>query len=99
MPVLTNQALLIFEGAFKRFRDTVTPEDAVAFQSTTLDDVRSSVLELERQLALRKSLKNFKRIQPLLDSLEYFSKTAEVLCNGTPFLPWVWVGVRNCYFV
>ncbi|KAF1982149.1 hypothetical protein K402DRAFT_397886 [Aulographum hederae CBS 113979] len=88
---LSPKARLVFQNSFARLEQAVSPDDARDFQSTTLRDVRSAVMDMERQLALKKSLKNFSRIKPLLDSLEYFSKTIEVLCNGTPFLPWVWV--------
>ncbi|KAF2812552.1 uncharacterized protein BDZ99DRAFT_413355, partial [Mytilinidion resinicola] len=35
-----------------------------------------------------------KRIQPLLDGLERYSKVVEVLCNGTPYLPWIWAPIK-----
>lgn len=80
-----------FEAAFNRLKQTVTPHDAIRFQSTTLEDVWKSARDIERVQKQRQSLRNLARIKPLLDGLEKYSKTIEVLCNGTPFLPWVWV--------
>lgn len=35
-----------------------------------------------------------RRLAPLFDGLGYYSKTIEVLCSGTPFLPWVWAPIK-----
>jgi hypothetical protein len=31
-----------------------------------------------------------RRLTPLLNGLEHYAKVIDVLCNGTPFLPWIW---------
>jgi hypothetical protein len=89
------QARLIFRDAFDRFKDIVTVDDARTFQSTTLQDVRNAARDLENQLGERRSLRNMRRIQPFLAGLERYSKAVEILCNGTPYLPWIWVGLRH----
>jgi hypothetical protein len=93
-PSLTPQARRTFQSAFQRFESTVkklSAEDAYTFKTTDLQGVRDAAKEIERQLAARQCLRNMKRIQPLLDGLERYSKVVEVLCNGTPYLPWIWV--------
>ncbi|OBR07060.1 NACHT domain-containing protein [Colletotrichum higginsianum IMI 349063] len=34
-----------------------------------------------------------RRLTPLLNGIEHYSKVMEILCNGTPFLSWVWAPV------
>ena len=85
------QARLLFQDAFDRFSDTVSKDDARIFQSTTLQDVRNAALDLENQLSDRKSLRNMRRILPLFSGLERYSNVIDTLCNGTPYLPWIWV--------
>jgi hypothetical protein len=80
-----------FGAAFDRLKLSVSPADAARFQSTTLEDVWKAARDIERAQKQRQSLHNLARIRPLLDGLEKYSKTIEVLCNGTPYLPWVWV--------
>jgi hypothetical protein len=82
-----------FQDAFDRLKDSVTEDDARIFQSTTLQDVRNAALDLENQLGLRQSLRNMRRILPFLSGLERYSKSIEILCNGTPYLPWIWVSL------
>ena len=88
---LTPQARLVFQDAFDRIKDTVTESDARHFQSTKLQDVRDGALDLETRLGERRALRNMRRIKPFLDGLERYSSAIDVLCNGTPFLPWIWV--------
>ncbi|OCL05557.1 hypothetical protein AOQ84DRAFT_413235, partial [Glonium stellatum] len=78
----------------------VSPEDAHIFSSTELRDVWSAAREIEQRLAARQCLRNMRRIQPFLEGLDpsrkfnSYSKSIEVLCNGTPFLPWIWAPVK-----
>jgi hypothetical protein len=90
---VSGQARLTIEEAFDRFATTVTPEDRHQFQDTRLEDVRLAALRIEEELATRRSLRNMRRLYPFLQGLEHYSKAIEVLCNGTPFLPWIWVGI------
>jgi hypothetical protein len=80
------------ESAFLKLKQSVSNNDAVVFQSTLLEDVWKAAEEIERAQRQRKSLRNMKRIEPLLHALEKYSKPVGILCNGTPFLPWIWVG-------
>ena len=84
----------ILEEAFLRLKDSVTPSDARDFESTTLKDVRKMAIEIEQRLAARNSLRNLRRIEPLLQKLEHYSRPLDILCNGTPFLPWIWAPIK-----
>ena len=80
-----------FSSAFERLRATVNIEDARAFASTTMKDVWNAARRIERQLEAKRSLRNFNRIQKFLAGIEQYSKIVEVLCNQTPYLPFIWV--------
>ncbi|KAI9686269.1 MAG: hypothetical protein M1822_003925 [Bathelium mastoideum] len=88
------QARLTLHKAFERFSTTVTAEDHRRFSSTELKDVRDTALQIESQLAARGALGNMRRLQPLLQGFEHYSKSIEVLCNGTPYLPWIWAPIK-----
>lgn len=92
---LAPQARRIFQDSFERFEKTVqirSKHDQREFTDTTLRDVQEAATEIERQLAARQCLRNLNRLEPLLKGLEAYSKAVEVLCNGTPYLSWIWVG-------
>jgi len=88
---LFSLAGLIMSEAFERLQLNVLPEDARDFRYTTLNDVLTAVRDVERQLSEQQCLRNFRRLQPLLDGLERYSKVVEAFCKGTPYLPLIWV--------
>ena len=80
-----------FHSAFTRLEATVSPEHARLFQSTTIHDVWVSIKEMETRMAARQSSRGLRRVEPLLRGIEQYSEVVGVLCNGTPYLPWLWV--------
>ena len=82
------------EDAFRDLERTISPAESRDFVSTSLEDVRRASLDLERQLAARQSLRNMRRLESLFQGLHHYAKVIEVLCNGTPFLPWVWAPIK-----
>jgi hypothetical protein len=89
-----SDSLASFDIAFMKLKQSVNPVDAVTFQSTTLEDVWKAALAIQQRQRESKSTKNMRRIEPFLRALEKYSKSIEILCNGTPYLPWIWVWLR-----
>ena len=79
--------------AYEDLERTITPADSRDFCRKTLQDVRMAAIEIETQLAARQSLRNMRRLMPLFKGLEHYSKVIDVLCNGTPYLPWIWAPI------
>ncbi|PFH57630.1 hypothetical protein XA68_14769 [Ophiocordyceps unilateralis] len=92
-PAVSTLARQTIKTAFEELQQTITPADAKDFPSTTLDHVRNSVLEIENQLAARRCLRNMRRLSPFLKGLGHYAQVVKVLCNGTPFLPWIWAPI------
>ncbi|ETS82746.1 hypothetical protein PFICI_04622 [Pestalotiopsis fici W106-1] len=85
----------LIERACDQFRKELSPEDENEIISTkSLDEVKLALGQIERHLAARQSLRNFDRIAPFLGAAERFSQVVEVVCNGTPYLPWIWAPVK-----
>ncbi|KAF2108637.1 hypothetical protein BDV96DRAFT_616200 [Lophiotrema nucula] len=90
-PAVSAIARSTMKIAYEDLERTITPADARNLQSTsTLAQVREAAVDIERQLAARQALRNMRRLTPLLNGLEHYAKVVDVLCNGTPFLPWIW---------
>ncbi|KAI1454329.1 hypothetical protein F4805DRAFT_469475 [Annulohypoxylon moriforme] len=92
-PAVSALARQTISTAFEELDRTITPADSRDFPGTTLDHVRKAALEIERQLAARQSLRNMRRLQPLFQGLEHYAKVIDVLCNGTPYLAWIWAPI------
>lgn len=80
-----------FDEAFEKLNQTVSSSDALLFNSTTLEDVWKAATQIQQAQRKRRSLQNLRRLEPLLRGLEKYSKAIEVICNGTPYVPWIWV--------
>ncbi|KAI1388865.1 uncharacterized protein F4822DRAFT_429482 [Hypoxylon trugodes] len=92
-PPVSAVAGQAMKTAFDQLDQTVLPEDSHNFSTITLENVKKSALVLENQLAARKSLRNMRRLLPLFSGLEHYARVVEVLCNGTPYLSWIWAPI------
>jgi hypothetical protein len=84
----------IIREAFEDLERTVSPADSRDFEDATLQSVQKAALDIESQLGMRSSLRNMRRLMPLFSGLEHYSGAIEVLCNGTPYLPWLWAPIK-----
>ena len=85
----------IIEQAFTKFEVLVGVNDARLFISTTLEDVREAARIIERDQSQRRCLRNMRRIEPLFEALQLLSGAIETLCQGTPYLCFIWVNDSN----
>lgn len=92
-PAVSELARQTLKTAYDELERTITPADKRDFGNTTLQHVRRAALDLENQLASRQSLRNMRRLMPLFRGLEHYSKVVDILCNGTPYLPWIWAPI------
>lgn len=78
--------------AFERLRLSIQEEDAHDWDSTAPKDVWAAIREIDASQRRRQSAQNLRRIEPFIRGLEKYAKAIEIICNGTPYLPYVWVG-------
>lgn len=79
--------------AFEELKRTISDKDQAGFADTTLDKVIQACHDIEDQLAKRQLLRNMRRLVPLFHGLQYYSRSIEVACNGTPYMPWIWAPI------
>lgn len=92
-PALESTRRTIRE-AFEDLEATISPADSHDLEDTTIENVQKAAQDIENQLAARSSLRNMRRLMPLFTGLGYYSKSIEVACNGTPYLPWLWAPIK-----
>lgn len=81
----------IVQEAFQRLEQALHPSDIRLFRSTTLKDVREAAKIISRDQAKRRCLQNLRRIEPLFEALGKFGGAIETLCQGIPYLCFIWV--------
>lgn len=79
---------------FRQIRSNRHTGRPKTLQRHKLKDVRDAAIQIERQLRARRTQRNMARLDPFLRGVEHYSKVVEVLCNGTPYLSWVWAPVK-----
>jgi hypothetical protein len=79
------------EEAFKRFEEAIYPNDAKLFRNLKLEDVWNAARAIESNQSARRSLRNTRRIQPLFEALKTLGNVLEPLCQGVPYLSYIWV--------
>lgn len=80
-------------NAFEDLQKVITKQDSQDYDDYSLESVRKEALDIENRLGSRGWLCNMRRLKPLLDGLEHYSKVVDTLCNGTPYLPWIWAPI------
>jgi hypothetical protein len=96
MPELTPESAV--GAAFSKLKLSVSSNDAHVFATTSLEDVWRAAEEVEKGQRNRRDMRNLAKIKPLLEALDKYSTTLGILCNGTPYLSWVWVGRLETLF-
>lgn len=89
-----SSSLETIRQAFESLHGALHPSDARLFKSTTLDDVRLAAEIIERDQSKRRCLRNLRRIEPLFQALDKFGVAIDVLCQGTPYLCFVWAPIK-----
>ncbi|KAF4984798.1 hypothetical protein FZEAL_89 [Fusarium zealandicum] len=84
----------VIKAAFQDLERALSTSDRVDLKDTTLDNVRQAAIQVQDELKARGEFRNIRRLTPLFDGLQYYSKSIEVLCNGTPYLPWIWAPIK-----
>ena len=93
--VAIAQAHNIIENAFQRFKNTTDPEDARQISTTTVDDVRASLITIQKDLQRRRENRNLRKLNDLLEGFRRYGQAIDTLSNGfSPFMPWAWAPVR-----
>jgi hypothetical protein len=81
----------LIELSCARLRQDISDEDDELIRTTSLDEVRAAIRQIETLLASRQSLRNLDRLTPYLNAVERYSKAVGPLFHDAPCLPYIWV--------
>ncbi|KAI0867564.1 hypothetical protein GGS24DRAFT_515180 [Hypoxylon argillaceum] len=92
-PAVSASARRTMQSAFNEIENNITPDDSHGFSTITLEDVRKAALVIENQMAARQALRSMRRLMPLFRGMAHYANVVEILCNGTPYLSWIWAPI------
>jgi hypothetical protein len=79
-----------FQVALTDFKTRLTSKELQSFQDVTLDNVRESMLRVQRDQERFKTIMNMTRLESFLEAMKQFSKIIEVFGNSSSFVGFVW---------
>lgn len=91
LPCAESPPQSIIQDAFTKLEQALYRSDIQLFRTTTLTDVREAAKIISRDQAQRRCLQNLRRLEPFFEALGKFGGAIETLCQGTPYLCYIWV--------
>ena len=70
-------------------------KDKEKFKNVTLDELKTSVAELQAKQQSQRRMQNLNRLTPFIEAMEQFGKVAEVFCNVHEIFAFVWVSLSH----
>jgi len=88
-----------FERALKAFESRLKPPERAQFSTTSLDDLKLTLLSIQAEQRARKQMMHMGRIRSFLEAMEQFGKVIEIFLNTTNFLAFVWGPIKALLLV
>lgn len=79
-----------FKEVLSNFKRKLTPQEESDFTSTTLKDLKASIINLQKEQKESKNLRNLNKIQPFLQAMSQYQTIIEVFLNTSDILCFVW---------
>ncbi|XDG08565.1 hypothetical protein ABKA04_008180 [Annulohypoxylon sp. FPYF3050] len=83
-----------FDEALSDFKKKLSSSELNEFQVATLDDLKVTILTIQKEQRARKQMAHMDRIRPFLEAMEQFGKVIEIFLNATDFLAFVWGPIK-----
>lgn len=84
-----------FETALQRFKIGLTDADIDNFQFTSLQELKTTICDLQAKQASTRTAKNMARLKVFLEGMEQYGKVIEVFLNASGYVAFIWVSVQR----
>jgi hypothetical protein len=79
-----------FEAILKEAKKRMTAKELEDFKETRLEDVKITILRIQKDQEQLKRATNLTRLGPFLEAMDQFGKVVEIFLNMNPFVAAVW---------
>jgi len=73
-----------------KFKNRLNPTELQKFKGTTLQDVKKTLVDIEKRQETQRELRNLTRIRGFLEAMEQFGRVVEVFTNSSNMVCFVW---------
>ena len=81
----------IFEVALRDFRNSLTSQQILEFQSTQFHDLKTFLAAVQAKQKSERTLQNMTRLNGFLEAMEAYGKVIDVFVNVNNVVAFVWV--------
>lgn len=92
-PAQTQIPSAILQAA-QKFEQGLHAVDTKLFRTITIEDVQLTAKVIDRDQQQRRCMRNLRRLEPFFQTLRRFGSAIDVLCQGTPNLPYIWAPIK-----
>lgn len=92
----SGKAQCEFEIALEDFKRNAQlgPDEVKEFRFADLNSLRSTIKRIQADQEGKRRMRNMKRLEPFLQTMEQYGHTIDVFVNTSEVLAFVWVSVR-----
>jgi len=80
----------VFSNAFQKWRTRLSDKEQKDYESTSVQDLKIAITEVQRQLEVTKDNRAMVRIRKFVEAMEQFGKVAEVFGNASKYVTFIW---------
>lgn len=86
-----------FELALEDFKKDaqLCPDELKDFRFADLNSLRSAIKRIQAEQEAKRRMRNMKRLEPFLQTMEQYGQTVDVFVNTSEILAFVWVSLRE----
>jgi hypothetical protein len=79
-----------FESILEAFKSKLNAKEREDFQFVTLNDVRETALQIQKDHENLRTMMNMSRLQSFLEAMKQFGEVLGVFANANTFVAFVW---------
>jgi len=80
-----------FLSALDRFKAGIAPNLAAEFSICSIQDVRSSIRDIQRKQGSEGKLRYMRRLEAFVEAMQQFSKVLDLFVNVNDLFCFIWV--------
>jgi hypothetical protein len=80
----------LFEAILAEFKRGLTKKELQDFQFVTLEDVRKTALQIQRDQENLKTMMNMARLEAFFEAMNQFGEVLSIFANSNVFVAFVW---------
>jgi mRNA degradation ribonuclease J1/J2 len=84
----------IFSRVLQRWRTRLTEKEQRDYESTSLNVLKNSIIQIQNRLEATKDSQNMNRLRKFLEAMEQFGRVIELFANSSVYVAFIYGPVK-----